>query len=380
MKITSVKTHVLRHTLEQPFQSSFSTFTDRWACLVEIICDDGTVGWGECLGPAGPNAALVEAMAPLIIDCDPLDIEPIWADVYNQFRDQGQRGATMTAQSGIDIALWDIAGKHFGVPVHRLLGGAFRAEVPAYATGGFRPVGQDHHKWVVEETAGYVAAGFKALKIKIGYDWRDDAELIAAVREAIGPDTHFMIDANHGYDVIEAAALGNAVADLDIGWFEEPIAPESLDAYVDVRQSQPLPVAAGETWHGRSAFKEAADRRCVDIFQPDVCGCGGITEMRKIAALAETVGIRMQPHVWGTAVAIAASLHVLATLPATPMRHRNRDIWLEFDQTDHPYRQAIVTEPFEQNVGIVAIPNGLGLGVEIDREVLARYTVGGGTV
>ena len=210
MKITSVKTHVLRHTLEQPFQSSFSTFTDRWACLVEIICDDGTVGWGECLGPAGPNAALVEAMAPLIIDCDPLDIEPIWADVYNQFRDQGQRGATMTAQSGIDIALWDIAGKHFGVPVHRLLGGAFRTEVPAYATGGFRPVGQAHHKWVVEETAGYVAAGFKALKIKIGYDWRDDAELIAAVREAIGPETHFMIDANHGYDVIEAAAMSSA--------------------------------------------------------------------------------------------------------------------------------------------------------------------------
>jgi len=377
MKVVSIQPHVLRCELEQPFQSAFSTFHDRWACLVEITCDSGLVGWGECLGPAAPNAALVRAMAPLVIGRDPLDIEPIWSEVYNQFRDQGQRGATMTAQSGIDIALWDIAGRHFSVPVYTLLGGAYRTEIPAYATGGFRPVGRDHHRTVVDEVSAYVASGFRAVKIKIGFGVEEDAALIAAVREAIGPSVTFMIDANHGYDAIEAIALGNAVAHLGIEWFEEPVAPELLEAYRDVRAKQPIPVAAGETWHGRAAFTEAVNRRVVDMFQPDVCGCGGITEMRKIAALAETAGVRMQPHVWGTAVAIAASLHVLATLPPTPHRHQERPVWLEFDRTEHAYRLAIASQPIAQIDGMVAVPDGPGLGLEIDRDVLSEFRVAG---
>ncbi len=374
MKIERLKAHVLHCDVEQPFQSSFSTFHGRWACLVEIICDDGTVGWGECLGPAKPNAALVAAMAPVIIGRDPLDIEPIWSRLYNEFRDQGQHGITMTAQSGIDIALWDIAGKHFGMPVHRLAGGAYRTEVPAYATGGFRPVGQDHHAWVTAEAARYVSEGFKAVKIKIGYDVREDANLIAAVRDAIGSDTVLMVDANHGYDAIEAIQLGNKVAHLDIDWFEEPVQPELLAAYGQVRARQPIPVAGGETWHGRKAFTDAIRTGTVDILQPDVCACGGITEMRKIVALAETDGVRMQPHVWGTAVAIAASLHVLATLPPAPMSHRNRPPWLEFDQTEHAYRLAIATEEIVQQGGTVQVPDGPGLGIEIDRNVLAEFT------
>lgn len=375
MKIVSVQTHVLRHRLEQPFQSAFSTFHDRWACLVEITCDTGLVGWGECLGPAGPNAAIVKAMSGLLVGKNPLDIEPVWLDLYNQFRDQGQRGATMTAQSGIDIALWDLAGKHFGAPVHTLLGGAHRAEIPAYATGGFRPVGRDRKATVAAEVAGYVAQGFRAAKIKIGFGVDEDAEVIAAVREAIGPEAGLMIDANHGYDALEAIELGNRVAHLGIGWFEEPVTPELLRAYREVRARQPIPVAGGETWHGRAAFAQAIEAGAVDILQPDVCGCGGITEMRKIVAMAETAGIRVVPHVWGTAVALAASLQMLATLPPSPPRHGARAPWLEFDQTHNPFRQAIVKTPFRHQGGIVAIPAGPGLGIEIDREALARFAV-----
>lgn len=373
MKIQSIKTHLLRHVLEQKFQSSFSTFHDRRACLVEITCDDGTVGWGECLGPAQANAAIVNSMTPLIIGQDPLNIELIWANVYNQWRDQGQRGLSMTAQSGIDIALWDIAGKHFNVPLHVLMGGAFHKELPAYATGGFRLVGQDRIATLTDEVARYRDAGFTATKIKIGYGLDIDIAAIRAVRDAIGPKMALMIDANHGYDAIEAIRLGQAVAEFDIGWFEEPIVPEHLDAYREVRAGQPIPVAAGETWHGRSAFAAAINARAVDILQPDVCGCGGITEMRKIISQAETAGIRVVPHVWGTAIAVAASLHVLATLAPSPLRHTSRAPWLEFDQTHNPFRMAIVEDPIVAVNGIVAVPDGPGLGITVDPRSFAEF-------
>ncbi|ARE42079.1 L-alanine-DL-glutamate epimerase and related enzymes of enolase superfamily [Rhodovulum sp. P5] len=373
MKIAEIRTHLLCHKLDVPFHSSFSTFTERWACLVEITCDDGTTGWGECLGPARPNAAIVQAMAPLLIGRDPLQIEPIWTHLYNQFRDQGQRGLTVTAQSGIDIALWDIAGHHFGMPVHVLAGGAYRSSVPAYATGGFMQEGRDRVAALADELAAYAAAGFTAAKIKIGYGHDLDVAAVRAARQVLGPDRALMIDANHGYDAVDAIRLGRAVADQDIDWFEEPVVPEQLDAYVQVRRGQPIPVAGGETWHTRTAHAQALNARAVDILQPDVAGCGGITEMRKIAAMAETAGVRVVPHVWGTGVHVAASLQMLTILPPSPQRHAPSDPWLEFDQTDNPFRMAILKTPIACQNGRVAIPDAPGLGVDIDRDALTEW-------
>ncbi|MEM1317065.1 MAG: mandelate racemase/muconate lactonizing enzyme family protein [Pseudomonadota bacterium] len=375
MKITKVTPYCLTQKLEgnARFDSAFSRFTERAACLVEIETDVGISGWGECLGPNKVNAALVEAMAPALIGRDPLDIEPIWFDLYSAWRDQGQRGVTMTAQSGIDIALWDIAGKHFGVPIHRLLGGAHRSSVPAYATGGFRPHGRDRLDKLVEETAGYIADGFTATKIKIGFGVDEDEAVIRAVRDAIGVDADLMIDANHGYDAIEAIELGRRVADCHIGWFEEPVVPEHLDAYRRVREGQPIPVAGGETWHGRLAHRQAIEAGAIDILQPDVAGCGGFTEMRKIISHAETSGIRVVPHVWGTGINIAASLHVLAIIPPQPGRHATRDPWLEFDQTPHAYRMALLQQPIVLQAGRVEVPAGPGLGIEIDRDILTTF-------
>ncbi|MEX5729536.1 D-galactarolactone cycloisomerase [Rhodovulum iodosum] len=375
MKISQVKTHLLCHRLDVPFQSAFSTFTERWACLVEIVCDDGTAGWGECLGPAQANAGVVAAMAPLIVGRDPLESEPIWTTLYNQFRDQGQRGLAVTAQSGIDIALWDIAGRHFGVPVHVLAGGAYRSSVPAYATGGFRMVGHDRIATLEAELAGYAEAGFTAAKIKIGYGHEIDVAAIRAARAVLGEGRHLMIDANHGYDAIEAIRLGRAVADQNIDWFEEPVVPEQLTSYQEVRRGQPIPVAGGETWHARYAHAQAIAARAVDILQPDVCGCGGITEMRKIATLAETEGVRLVPHVWGTGVAVAAALQMLAILPPVPQRHAPSDPWLEFDRTVNPFRMAVLTAPIVCEEGRVAVPTGPGLGVEVDRAALAEWAV-----
>ncbi|RMD95371.1 MAG: mandelate racemase/muconate lactonizing enzyme family protein [Alphaproteobacteria bacterium] len=374
MKIAAITPHLLRHRLEaeEQFQSSFSTFTDRWACLVEITCEDGTIGWGECLGPSRTIAAAVEEIAPLLIGRDPRDVERLWTEVYAAIRDQGRSGPQFSALSGIDIALWDICGKAYGQPVHRLLGGAWRREVLAYATGGFRPVRGQHHARVLEEVAGYVRQGFSAVKIKIGYDAREDAGLIREVRARIGPGVRLMIDANHGYDAVEAAWLGREVADCDIHWFEEPVVPEALGAYAELKRAQPLALAAGETWAGRHEFARPIAERVVEILQPDLCGCGGFTEFRKIVAMAETAGLRVVPHVWGSGVAVAAALHAIAALPPIPKRHAAAPVMLEFDRTPNPWRMDVLARPIEHEGGIVPVPEGAGLGIEVNRaKVLA---------
>ncbi|MCW4113461.1 mandelate racemase/muconate lactonizing enzyme family protein [Aurantimonas sp. MSK8Z-1] len=373
MKISAVHTHVLDVPLAQAFESASMRFDRRQHVLVEIVCDDGTTGWGECLGPALPNAAVVKAYAGRLVGRDPLETEKLWQELYNLFRDQGQRGLAVTALSGIDVALWDIKGKRFGVPVSVLLGGRFRESVKAYATGSFRKDGVDRVADNAQECAGHVAAGFHAVKIKIGFDPANDLKVIAAVREAIGPQTRLMIDANHGYDVVEAVKVGKAAAAFDIDWFEEPVIPEQLGAYRAVREGQPIPVAGGETWHGRFGFKEPIETRAIDIAQPDLCGTGGFTEMKRVADLAALHGVRVVPHVWGTAVQIAASLQFIAALPPDPPRREPIEPILEFDRTHNPFRQAIVTKPIEHEKGVVAIPNAPGLGIEIDRAALDEF-------
>ncbi len=377
MKIVSVQTHLLEYRLDTPFESASMRFDKRSHMLVEITCDDGTVGWGECLGPARPNAAIVAAYAQWLVGMDPLQTERIWVTLYNALRDQGQRGLAVTALSGIDIALWDIKGKHFGVPISILLGGRFRESVRAYATGSFKRDNVDRVTDIAAEMAGYAAAGFHAGKIKIGFGVAEDLRVIAAVRDAIGPTMRLMIDANHGYDVLEATTLGNRAAEYDIDWFEEPVVPEQLSAYRAVRAQQPIPVAGGETWHTRWGMKEPLETRCVDIIQPDLCGCGGFTEARRILDMASLHGVRVVPHVWGTAVHIAAALQFLAAMIPDPPRVNPIEPILEFDRTLNPFRQAIVTVPLEHRGGIVTIPDGPGLGIEINRDALADFAPAG---
>ncbi|MDD2870163.1 mandelate racemase/muconate lactonizing enzyme family protein [Neomegalonema sp.] len=373
MKIAAIRTHLLEHRLETAFESASMRFDRRLHLLVEVVCDDGTTGWGECLGPARANAAVVRTYAGWLVGMDPLETERIWAILYNALRDQGQRGLTLTALSGIDVALWDIKGKRFGVPISTLLGGRFRASVKAYATGAFRRDGVDRIADNAEEMAGHAAAGFHAAKLKIGFGVAEDLRVIRAVREAVGPEMRLMIDANHGYDALEAIRLGQAAAECGIDWFEEPVTPEHLAAYREVKAKQPIPVAAGETWHGRWGFREPIETRAVDIVQPDICGVGGFTEARRVADLAALHGLRVVPHVWGTAVQIAAALQFMAAMVPSPVRREPIEPILEFDRTENPFRQAVVARPIEHERGVVAIPDGPGLGIEIDRAALRAF-------
>jgi len=373
MKIADIRTHLLEHRLEVAFESASMRFDRRVHLLVEIECDDGTTGWGECLGPALPNRAMVEAYKGWLIGQNPLETEKIWATLYNALRDQGQRGITITALSGIDIALWDIKGKAFGQPVSVLLGGRWRESVRAYATGSFKRDGVDRVEDNAAEMAGHAAAGFHAAKIKIGFGVEEDLRVIRAVRDAIGPEMRLMIDANHGYDAIEAVRLGQAAAEVGIDWFEEPVVPEQLSAYRQVRAGQPIPVAGGETWHTRWGFREPLETRAIDIAQPDICGCGGFTEAKRIVDMATLHGVRVVPHVWGTAIQIAAALQFMAAMVPNPVRLNPVEPIMEFDRTHNPFRQAVVKTPLEHVNGVVAIPDAPGLGIEVDRDALKAF-------
>ncbi len=376
MKITAVRTHLLEHRLEVPFESASMRFDRRAHVLVEVECSDGTVGWGECLGPARPNAAVVAAYAGWLIGQNPLETERHWATLYNALRDQGQRGLTVTALSGIDMALWDIKGKVLGQPVSVLLGGRWRESVRAYATGSFKRDGVDRVSDNAQEMSQRRAEGFHACKIKIGFGLAEDLAVIRAVREAIGSDMRLMIDANHGYTVTEAIRLGRAAADYDIDWFEEPVVPEQLSAYAQVRAGQPIPVAGGETWHTRWGHWQAIQAGAVDILQPDIAGCGGLSEAVKIASLATLHGVRIVPHVWGTGVHIAAALQFMAAMVPDPVRVNPIAPIMEFDRTHNPFRQAVLTRPIEAVDGVVAIPDGPGLGIEVNRDALAEFRMG----
>lgn len=375
MKIRDVRLHVLEAELSEPFHWSLFWTCTRGALIVEIVTEDGLTGFGECYGPARLNAAVVEAYKPLLVGEDALARERIWQNCYNLLRDHGQRGVAVQALSGVDIALWDLAGKHHGVPVHRLLGGPIREDVQAYATGLYRRDAGDPVDYLVEEARGYVEAGMRAMKLKVGLGVAEDEKIARALRAAIGPEIALMIDANHAYDTVSAIALGRRLADLDIGWFEEPVPPEDLDGYRELRAKQPIPVAGGECAFTRFGMRDLLAGRCVDVLQPDTCAAGGISECVKIAAMANAHGIRYVPHVWGTGIAVATALHVLAVLPHNPPCLSPIEPLLEFDRTEHPIRDAIVTEPFRAVNGRVAVPTGPGLGIEIDREALERFRV-----
>jgi D-galactarolactone cycloisomerase len=378
MRIAEVNTHVLEAPLSQPFSWSFQGTKVRASCIVEIVTDDGVVGWGECFGPARLNAAVIAAFRPHLIGADAGATEAIWQTLYNQFRDQGQKGITITALSGVDIALWDIRGKQAGLPVHRLMGGPLRTRVQAYATGTYRRDEGDPFEYVVEEVRSYVDDGLPGVKLKIGRDVDEDVELTKAVRAAIGPDRMLMLDANHGYDAIDAIALGRRVADQNVMWFEEPVAPEDRASYREVRRGQPIPVAGGECEFTRWGMMDIMTTRAMDILQPDTCAAGGLSECKKIADMATIFGLRYVPHVWGTGIGIAAALQLLAVIPHTPPRITPREPLLEFDRSEHPFRQAVLAQPIEHQGGWVTIPDGPGLGIEVDRAALARFRASDG--
>ena len=376
--IRKVTAHVVSAPIAHPFQSSRGwLYKSRGTCLVEIETNSGIVGWGECYGPSAVAKSFIETqLAAQIIGRDAFDVEVIWEHLYNRIKDYGMKGMAIAAISGIDIALWDIMGKAVGKPVHKLIGGAFRSEVQAYATGLYFTDMERLVAEAVDEAEGYAKAGFRAIKMKIGLGSQArDLERIAAVRRAIGPDIALMVDANHCYSVPAAIRLGRKLEALDIAWFEEPISPEDIDGYVEVSRALDMAVAGGENEFTRWGFREAIQRKAMDIVQPDVCAAGGISECKRIATLASANGIECVPHAWGSVVGLAATVHFLASLPHQPPCLFPAPLYLELEQEQNPFRDHLAKAPIVQKGGVVQVPTGPGLGIDIDRAVIDRYRV-----
>jgi len=379
VKIDEIRVHSLQSPLAQPFAFSQGWVGRRSATLVEVITDQGVTGWGEAFAqglepPQIAAASIKFALEPLLLGADPLDTEVLWHRMYHATRDYGRKGSVVAAISAIDIALWDIAGKAHGCPIHRLLGGAFRSRVQVYATGFYRIAGQGEAARLGEEAIQHYQAGFRAMKVKLGYGVRDDIAVMEQVRRALGErDVTLMVDTNHAYGVAEAIQLGRALERYDLRWYEEPVTPEDLSGYREVRHALSIPIAGGENEHTLFGFRELLGQRCVDIAQPDIGSAGGFTACRHILALAHAHGVQVNPHVWGSAVAQAASLQFIAAVPAAHHSVFAQEPIFEYDRSSHPFRQQLVREPLQQREGWLEVPTRPGLGVEVDRTVLEHY-------
>lgn len=381
MKITDVRTHVLRSPLAQPFAFSQGWVGSRGATLVEVATDSGLTGWGEalCQGLQPPEiaAAVVNsALRPLALGADPLQPELLWHRMYHQTRDYGLKGAVIGAISGLDIALWDICGKARGEPVAKLLGGMFRDKVQAYATGFYRISGKGEAARLAAEAKQRHAEGFRAMKIKLGFGVEDDLAVMQAIREATaGLSYEAMIDTNHAYGVAEAIRLGRGIEaqGWKLRWYEEPVTQEDLEGYGEVRRALATPIAGGENEFTLFGFRELFARRAVDIAQPDICAAGGFSGCRHIVALAHAHGVQVNPHVWASAVGQAASLQLIAAIPAANHALFASEPLLEFDMSSHPFREHLTDAPLRQQGGWVEVPQRPGLGIEVSRDVIRQY-------
>lgn len=386
MKIASIKSHVLAYDLPEELGYSQQYYAARTAHIVEVTTDEGLVGWGECFGPgnvARANKVIVEqVIQPMVLGMDVLDRSVIWHRVYNLLRDHGQKGMPIQALSGVDIALWDLAGKIAGLPLCQMVGGRFRDQVPVYGYGMMlkRESLADHVGRFADEAAAIKEMGFIATKMKVGLGAKDDIKLAEAVRRGVGEDFPFMVDANHCYTADEALVLGEALDALDAYWVEEPVAPEDRDGYRHLRSRLKTRIAGGEAEFTRYGWRDLLDADCLDIAQPEVCALGGVSEYLKVMAQCQARFTPVVNHVWGSAIAVATNLHLLAAMEPMPGGLFPVEPWLEFDTTDNKFRDDLLEEPLDiqgqvKVNGMVSVPTGPGLGVEPDRGFLQNYAV-----
>lgn len=379
MKIKTVETFLLDSPIDEPFAWSQGLAETRTALVCKITTDDGLVGWGE--GGGSPSQTVIhDYFAPQLLGEDPANINKLWHQLFHTIHNDNQAGGFGGgALSCIDIALWDILGKSSGKSISELLGGAVREKVPVYATGLYY-LEDDKYAKLRAEAQSYVEAGYQGMKTKIGgRSVADDVDRVKTIRDAIGDDLFLMVDANKAYDVSTAIDIGNRLADLDIHWFEEPLVPNDVDGYLEVKAGQPLTIAGGEVWYNRFEARDFLAQRALDIAQPDVRYIGGITEFRNVANTANAMGIQVNPHVWGSAIMISASISLTSTFAPCPYarvpRPYAQEPVMEFDQTPNPIRNELASITFEQSGGFVDVPRGPGLGLEIDESTVKQFCV-----
>ena len=390
MKITSIKSHVLRYELDKELGYSQQYYKHRTAHLVEVETDEGITGWGECFGPGNialANKYIVEkVIQPLIKGDDPLKKEYIWHKVYNLLRDSGQKGMPIQALSGIDIALWDILAKKSNLPLYQLLGGKTNDKIPVYGYGMMlqKKTVDELCELFKNEANQIKEKNFKAMKMKIGMGPKEDLKLVSAVRDTIGSEFKLMVDANHAYNKNDALYVGKGLDEMNIYWFEDPVAPEDYDGYKELKEKLKTNIAGGEAEFTKYGWNQLLKNNCIDIAQPEVCGLGGITEYLKVSALAQSNFIPIVNHVWGSALSVAVNLHLLTTLPDMPGGLFPTKSMLEFDTTE---KNIFITDLAEEKFSIldqVKNKNGfasplenIGIGINPNKDFIKKYEYNG---
>jgi D-galactarolactone cycloisomerase len=338
--------------------------------LVEVVTDSELTGWGSCFTSGSLVAGAMRLLWPLMEEASAVEPERTTETLRQSTFWQGRGGAVEHAISGVDLALWDIFGKACGQPVSRLLGGIYRSRIKPYGSILFDE--PDVLAGRLEET---VERGFRSIKL----GWRPfgrrsrrfDELLVRTARDTVGERVELMVDAGgseqfwpHG--VNWARETARMLANYDVTWFEEPLPPDDLIGYVELTRDSPVPIAGGEVLTRRQSFLPWIEQRAVDVIQPDCTKNGGLSESRRIAWAAHDHNIQFVPHGWNTVVGLAADLQLSAALPIA--------LYVEY-LTPSPYIEHLAAEPFRlDGDGQLAIPDRPGLGIEIDRDRLKRYS------
>ena len=384
MKIANVEAYWLRCPIPEKKQhrSDYGLLTNFDMTLIVVTTEDGLQGFGEAkaaVGSSGVCASIVTCveheLKPILVGQDARNINELWERMYNGVRDHyalkrgrvfpilGRRGLTVSAISGVDMALWDLLGKSLGVPVMQLLGGACRPSMEAYASGGW--AGSDQ---IGAQLQGYVDKGFKAIKMRVGVmDETVDysIERVRAAREALGPDIKIMTDAHGTFSVPEAKRFCKGVEDCNLYWFEEPISPDNKQGTAEVRASTYIPIAAGESEYTRFDMRDLVDLKAVDVLQPDAAIIGGITEGLRVAKLAEAYQIELAPHCWGSAFSFMAGVNIAFASPSAAI--------IEFSSGGNPMMYDLVNEKIEAVDGQILQPNTPGLGMSVNWNFVKEY-------
>jgi L-alanine-DL-glutamate epimerase-like enolase superfamily enzyme len=376
LKITDVRACHLAYPLQQPIETSFGRMTTRAVVLVFIDTDAGITGMGEtwtnypAWAPEERLLTIERGLKPLLLREDPLDIAFLWNKLHGALMRSGaglQWGATgplMQAISGVDIALWDILGRTLDAPIFRLLGGAGGRRVPAYACG----LGPQGHEPLVEAA---LAQGFQTFKLKVGFGLVRDRENLRILRQMIGPDRRLAIDANQAWQSADDAIrhLEHYRA-FDPLFIEEPVPAAQVQDLCRIRERQLMPLSGGENLYGRRAFRESLTAGALDIVQPDVTKTGGISEARLICQMADAWGLPYAPHMFGTAVGLAASLHILSATP--------NGLFMEVDANPNGLRTELLQDAFfDLHEGAFVIRSDRpGLGITLDESFVREYAVG----
>ncbi|WP_108663723.1 mandelate racemase/muconate lactonizing enzyme family protein [Acuticoccus kandeliae] len=360
---------------DRAFGNARGRFDKRGSIVIEVVCDDGTRGWGEAWG-AAPAATLgyFETIKPLYIGRDVFDRNGAWHRILQQMYSVRVQNQLTAVVSGINIALYDIAGKVLGLPVYKLLGAADCDSVPCYASGGY--FANDPKNQLEHQLARVAGEGFTAHKIKIGAGVRDDAARTRLAREIIGSDPLLLVDVNGAYNEETAYASMRRIEEYDIHWMEEPVMSEDFAGLERLGRRRTIPIASGESHMTCHEFKRLLETDAVDILMPDLTLCGGLDEAQGATLLTRLHGARVSPHVWGTAIGLAAAIHYVAAIPSDPFALQSPyPSLVEYDYSENPLRDDLAVDPILPAAGLLPVPTGPGLGIELDESVLRKYAV-----